>query len=62
MTVRPEPECLTVPDVAAVLGVSKSAVYRLLRAGELAELQPIRIGRQWRISRARLDRYLGVAS
>lgn len=62
MTVRPEPECLTVPDVAAVLDVSPSALYRLLRDGKLPELGAIQVGRQWRISRARLDQYLGVAS
>jgi excisionase family DNA binding protein len=52
----------SVTSAAAILGLSPTTLYDLLRKGEIDELGARKIGRQWRISQARLDQYLGVAS
>ena len=52
----------SVPAAAAILGLSPTTLYDLLRKGQVEELGARKIGRQWRISQARLDQYLGKAS
>jgi excisionase family DNA binding protein len=49
------PAYLTVPEVAAVMRVSKMTVYRLVHKGELVSA---RVGRSFRIDSASLDAYL----
>ena len=51
----PEPEFLTVDEVAELLRVSARTVQRLLKEGKLPG---VRVGRQWRIPRAELVAYL----
>ena len=46
---------LTVGEVAALMRVSNMTVYRLIKAGQLAA---IRVGKNYRIRRADVDRYL----
>jgi excisionase family DNA binding protein len=46
---------LTTDEVLGYLKVTSRTIYRLIRIGELPA---VRIGRQWRIRRADLDRWL----
>jgi excisionase family DNA binding protein len=46
---------LTIDEVLAYLNVTSRTIYRLIRIGELPA---VRIGRQWRIRRVDLDRWL----
>jgi excisionase family DNA binding protein len=46
---------LTVAEVADMLRVSNMTVYRLIKAGDLGA---IRVGKNYRIRQADLDRYL----
>ena len=46
---------LTVAEVAATLRVSKMSVYRLIHSGEL---EAVRFGRSFRVTRKALDAYL----
>ena len=46
---------LTVGEVATLMRVSNMTVYRLIKAGQLAA---IRVGKNYRIRRADVDRYL----
>ena len=46
---------LTVGEVAATMRVSNMTVYRLIKAGQLAA---IRVGKNYRIRRSDVDRYL----
>lgn len=46
---------LTVGEVAAVMRVSNMTVYRLIKAGHLSA---IRVGKNYRIRRSDVDRYL----
>jgi excisionase family DNA binding protein len=48
----PEPESLSVAEVADRLAVSRALVYRQVRAGHLPA---IRVGRSWRIDRRALE-------
>lgn len=52
-----EPRFLQLSDVAAVLNVSDSQVYHLVRSGELPA---IKIGGrgQWRVERSKLEEYI----
>lgn len=50
-----EHEFLTTDEVLGYLRVNARTVYRLIRCGELPA---VRIGRQWRIRRDDLDRWL----
>ena len=52
------PPTLTVEECAEVLRLGRSAMYAAVRAGEVPGV--IRIGRTIRISRAALERWLGV--
>ena len=46
---------LTVGEVAALMRVSNMTVYRLIKAGQLSA---IRVGKNYRIRRGDVDRYL----
>lgn len=46
---------MTTEEVIAYLRVNARTVYRLIRAGSLPA---VRVGRQWRIRREDLDRWL----
>ncbi len=46
---------LTVGEVAEIMRVSNMTVYRLIKAGQLGA---IRVGKNYRIRRRDLDRYL----
>ena len=46
---------LTVGEVARVMRVSNMTVYRLIKSGQLAA---IRVGKNYRIRRSDVDRYL----
>lgn len=46
---------LTVGEVAALMRVSNMTVYRLIKAGQLSA---IRVGKNYRIRRSDVDRYL----
>ena len=46
---------LTVGEVANLMRVSNMTVYRLIKAGQLAA---IRVGKNYRIRRGDVDRYL----
>ena len=49
------PLTLRVPEVAAVLGVGRNMAYNLIKSGEL---KSIRIGRQIRIPKEELLRFM----
>ena len=49
------PKYLTIPEVAAILRVSKMTVYRLVHHEELTA---IRAGRSFRVDAASLDAYM----
>ena len=59
MAAKPGPfvreRLLTVVEVAAVMRVSNMTVYRLIKSGQLAA---IRVGKNYRIREADVDRYL----
>lgn len=46
---------LTVAEVATILRVSKMSVYRLIHGGQL---EAVRFGRSFRVTRKALDAYL----
>lgn len=50
---------LTVAEVADVLRVSNMTVYRLIKAGELTAL---RVGKNYRIPQAELERFLATGA
>ena len=50
------PDVLTPDEVRHILGVGRNAVYDLLKSGDL---QSIKIGKLYRISKAYLMEYLG---
>ncbi|HEY8394944.1 MAG TPA: helix-turn-helix domain-containing protein [Thermaerobacter sp.] len=54
MTVK-VPEVMTVAEAAAYLRVDERTVRRLLRAGRLPGRK---VGREWRLHKAALDRFL----
>ena len=47
---------LTPEEAARVLGIGRTTVFALMKAGEL---RPVHIGRSCRLSRAELERYVG---
>jgi len=51
----PEERLLTVSEVADLLRINKSTVYRMAKQGRLPAT---RVGRQWRFSKSVLDRLL----
>ncbi len=46
---------LTPEEAATVLGVGRTTIYALMKAGEL---RPVHIGRSCRLARAELERYV----
>ncbi len=50
---------MTTEDVRAHLRINARTVYRLIRAGDL---RAVRVGRQWRVRRRDLDRFLAARS
>jgi excisionase family DNA binding protein len=52
---RDEPEIMTVEQVAAMLSVHPSTVYRLLKKHEIPAFK---LGSDWRFSRERLERWI----
>ena len=56
MNKKPRPETLAVPYVAALLGISRAAAYRVVAAGQIRAL---RLGRRLLVPRAELRRLLG---
>ena len=48
---------MTVEDIMAVLGIGRNSAYNLVRSGQI---KAIHIGRQIRIARHELLRYLGL--
>jgi excisionase family DNA binding protein len=50
---------LTVGEVAQVMRVSNMTVYRLIKSGQLAA---IRVGKNYRLRRNDIDRYLNERS
>jgi excisionase family DNA binding protein len=48
---------LTTEDVLSYLRVNARTVYRLIHAGELPA---VRVGRQWRVRRRDLDRFIAA--
>jgi excisionase family DNA binding protein len=50
-----EPELLTVMEAAAVLRIGRELAYRMVRTGEIPS---IRLGKQYRVPRAALMKYL----
>ncbi len=52
------PFTLTVHELTRILGIGKNTAYGLIRSGVISA---VRIGRQIRIPRAELYRYLGIS-
>ena len=53
------PMVLSIPEIANVLGIGRNTAYALIRDGVLYS---VRVGRQIRVSKVEMLRYLGVAS
>lgn len=53
-----EKQWLSVADIAVYMGVSPHVVTSILRAGELPA---VKFGREWRVARADLQKYLNQA-
>jgi excisionase family DNA binding protein len=51
-----QPDLLSVPETAPIVGVHEDTLYRLIRTGQFPPA--IKIGSRWRVSRPRLNRYL----
>ena len=51
------PLILRVEDLMPILGIGRSAAYALVRSGQI---QPIRVGRQIRIAKHELLRFLQI--
>lgn len=50
---------MSVPEAGAELGLGRGTSYELARQGEFP-VRVLKIGSRYRISRADLDRYLGI--
>lgn len=53
-----EKQWLSVADIAVYMGVSSHVVTSILRAGEMPA---VKFGREWRVARADLEKYLNQA-
>jgi len=51
----PKADLMTVREVAEMMRVSNMTVYRLIKAGQLSA---IRVGKNYRIRRSDIERYL----
>jgi DNA binding domain, excisionase family len=47
----------SVNEVAEILHVSFRTIYRLMKVGKI---QAVRVGRQWRIPKSEIEKYLKV--
>ncbi len=56
-TAGPQESLLTTEDVLRYLRINARTLYRLIHAGELPA---VRVGRQWRIKRRDLDRFVAA--
>jgi len=57
----PNSTTVTIPEAAALLGVSRNLAYRLATLeGELAGIPVLRLGRRMVLPRARLEAQLGL--
>ncbi len=56
-TAPSEDNLLTTEDVLSYLRVNARTVYRLIRDGEL---RAVRVGRQWRVRRQDLERFVAA--
>lgn len=54
-----DPNLLTIPTAAELLGISAQTGYRLARAGKFPGDAAIKVGQSWRVSLPKLRRYLG---
>lgn len=50
---------LTVPEVATFLGIGRSRAYELVRSGQI---EAVKIGRQFKIPRHALLKFIGAVS
>ena len=57
MSTEDLPLALTVEDLAKLLGIGRNSAYNLVHSGEL---KFVRIGRQIRIPKSALIKYLGI--
>jgi excisionase family DNA binding protein len=55
-TTKLPPDLLSIAEAAARMGVSEATARRMARRGELPEA--FHVGRQWRVSKPRLERRL----
>jgi predicted DNA-binding transcriptional regulator AlpA len=55
-----DPDLVTIPKAAALLGISAKTGYRLARAGKFPGDAAIRVGSSWRVSIPRLKSHLGT--
>ena len=53
-----EKQWLSVADIAVYMGVSPHVVTSILRAGEMPA---VKFGREWRVARGDLEKYLNQA-
>jgi excisionase family DNA binding protein len=58
-TVTDLPLVLTVKQVQSILAVSKTMAYQLVHTGELPS---VRIGKSFRVTRAALEKFLGLGA
>lgn len=58
VSVEELPLVLRVEDLSMVLGIGRNTAYELVRSGQI---RSIRIGRQLRIPRDELQRFLNIA-
>ena len=58
VSVEELPLVLRVEDLSRVLGIGRNTTYELVRSGQI---RSIRIGRQLRIPRSELQRFLDIA-
>lgn len=52
-------QTLSVPEAGDVLGLGRNKAYELARQGEFP-VRVLKIGSRYRVSRADLERYLGI--
>lgn len=50
---------VSVPEAGQELGIGRNTAYELARTGEFP-VRVLKIGSRYRVSRADLDRYLGI--
>jgi excisionase family DNA binding protein len=58
LSTKTDPYVISVPEAAAMLGISRDLAYDLARRGELPGA--LHLGRRWVVSKPRLLTYLGA--